>query len=458
MYATQVKSQAFYFGADLSYVNEMEDCGAAYNVDGIPADPYAIFKDNGANIVRLRLWHTPSWYDDLNTGNRYSDFEDVRLAIMRAKAEGLQVLLDFHLSDNWADPSKQVAPEAWTSVLDNLPVLQDSLYNYIYSTLNQLAVQNLLPQLVQIGNETNKGILQSQEDNDSGWKLDWDRNAPLFNSAIEAVREIESVYQTQIKIAIHIADPSIVPWYVEQFADHDVIDFDIIGMSYYWQWHDDTFEETGDVIALLKSTYPDKEVMILETAYPWTSMNADGANNLLAEIYPGYSPLSPSNQKEWMIDLTQTVIDNGGTGVFYWEPAWVSTDCWTQWAQGSHWDNATFFNHDHALMVDGGIRWMAYPYENLSSLDGEWNSDPYIQIMQSGNAVWIKRSNNLTESLIQIEYYLPDGKFLTREILLPMWEENRCRVEVPDFDANVVIMVVLLDGKRLAMIKTFANG
>ena len=450
LYATQVKGQPFYFGVDLSYVNEMEDCGAMFNVEGIPADLYTIFKDNGANIVRLRLWHTPSWYDDLNSGNRYSDFDDVRLAIMRAKAEGLQVLLDFHLSDNWADPSKQVAPAAWHPVLDNLPVLQDSLYNYIYSTLNQLAVQNLLPELVQIGNETNKGILQSQEDNDSGWKLDWDRNAPLFNSAIAAIREIESDYQTEIKIAIHIADPSAVPWYIEQFIDHNVIDFDIIGMSYYWQWHDDTFEETGNVIASLKNSYPEKEVMILETAYPWTTINADGANNLLAEIYPGYSPFSPANQKEWMIDLTQTVIDNGGTGVFYWEPAWVSTDCWSQWAKGSSWDNATFFNADHELIEEGGIKWLTFPYENISSIHDDLMAQYQFEIVQSGNNIWIQTTNPEWKSVpLEIEFYSLDGKSVWQQNIYPVWVGQRCDIEIPDLTFNAYLMVVFLHGELM---------
>src|SRR5687768_4575905 len=154
-----VYGQGFYFGVDLSYVNEMEDCGAAYRVNGVDTDPYKIFEEHGANLVRLRLWHTPSWYDDLNDGIRYSDFNDVRLSIMRAKAEGMDVLLDFHLSDTWADPSHQVIPAAWLPVVDNLPALQDSVYNYIYSTLGKLATEGLLPEIVQIGNETNKGIL-----------------------------------------------------------------------------------------------------------------------------------------------------------------------------------------------------------------------------------------------------------------------------------------------------------
>ncbi|MEO7906003.1 MAG: glycosyl hydrolase 53 family protein, partial [Saprospiraceae bacterium] len=265
----------FYFGSDLSYVNEMEFCDAGYAVDDMATDPFQIFADHGSNLVRVRLWHTPSWYDDLSQGMRFSDFNDVNHSIQRAHQSGMDVLLDFHLSDTWADPSRQIAPAAWTSVLNSLPVLQDSLYNYIYITLHQLAQHGDLPKIVQIGNETNRGILLSQAQNDQGWTLDWSRNSALFNTAIDAVHAIELLHQQDIKIALHIADPDAVAWYMDQFHDYGVTDFDIIGMSYYWQWHEMTFSAVGDVIASLKETYPDKHVMILETAYPWTTINAD---------------------------------------------------------------------------------------------------------------------------------------------------------------------------------------
>ena len=129
----KLPAQGFLFGNDLSYVNEMEDCGVDYFEDGVQKDPYDIFGDRGCNLVRLRLWHTPSWYDTLNSGERYSDLNDIKLAIARAKQKGFSVLLDFHLSDNWADPSKQLVPLAWLPGVDDLELLKDSLYNYLFS-------------------------------------------------------------------------------------------------------------------------------------------------------------------------------------------------------------------------------------------------------------------------------------------------------------------------------------
>lgn len=354
--------QTVYLGADLSYVNQMEDCGGQF----APTDPYTLFAQRGANLARFRLWHTPSWQDVLNSGQRYSDLQDVVESLSRARAAGMETLLDFHLSDIWADPGHQVVPAAWVSVVDQTDVLGDSLFNYVYSTLIHLQQLDLLPSMVQIGNETNKSILLSQQANDLGWQLQWPRNAYLFNKAIAAIRNVEDVTGRKILIALHFANPTEAIWLTDQFLSNDVTDFDIVGLSYYYQYHPLNFIQLGNAIESIKSLVPQKEVIIFETAYPYTSINLDPAQNLLSTAFPGYAPFSPENQKKWMVDLVETVIENGGSGVIYWEPSWVSTACFTQWAQGSHWDNATFFNADHSVMDNGGIGFYSYPYTDLT--------------------------------------------------------------------------------------------
>src|SRR5690606_26557634 len=122
------------------------------------------------------------------TGNRYSDLADVKRSIQRARAAGRDVLLNFHLSDSWADPVNQIAPAAWHPILDTLSLLQDSLYKYLYNALDHLAGQGLLPDIVQVGNETNRNILQAPG-SQQFWSLNWPRNNLLFNSAISAVRD-----------------------------------------------------------------------------------------------------------------------------------------------------------------------------------------------------------------------------------------------------------------------------
>jgi len=366
-----VISQEFYIGADLSYVNEMNDCGVVYTVDNQTQEAYSVFADSSCNLVRLRAWHTPAWYDDLNDEKRYSDQADFERSILRAKEAGMAVLLDFHLSDNWADPSKQVVPEAWADVVDDLPVLKDSLYNYLKRTLEILNTKNLLPEMIQIGNETNKGILLSQEVNDAGWILEWDRNSELFNAGIRAVRDFESESGKEVKIVIHAADPDKAEYIFGQFIENGVTDFDIMGISYYWAWHKPTeIEDAGEAIRNLKSAHPEYEVLIVETGYIWTWESNDDAGNIINEVHPDYSPPSPEAQKEWLIDMTQEVMDNGCMGVIYWEPAWVSSPCWTQWGRGSHQEHATFFDFENNLIENGGIRWMTHQYDFPTSNQG----------------------------------------------------------------------------------------
>mgnify|MGYP000848785862 FL=1 len=157
------RAQAFYFGHDLSYANQMEDCGATFKEGGVEKDIYRIFADHGTNLVRLRLWVDPTWQRQLQqppgVKPQYSDLADVREAIARAKAAGIQVLLDFHYSDFWADPGRQVIPARWRSVAYNLEALKDSVYAYTYAVLTTLDREGLMPEIVQVGNENNSGIL-----------------------------------------------------------------------------------------------------------------------------------------------------------------------------------------------------------------------------------------------------------------------------------------------------------
>ncbi|MEM9545170.1 MAG: glycosyl hydrolase 53 family protein [Bacteroidota bacterium] len=394
-----LNAQSFYLGTDMSYVNEMEDCGVTYFENQEEKDPYAILENNGGNFVRLRLWHTPSWYDELNNGNRYSDLNDVKRAIARAKQQNLEVLLDFHLSDNWADPNKQLVPAAWLSVVDNTEILKDSLYNYVHHTLTHLNAHNLLPDMIQVGNETNKGILLSPEDN-AVWTLDWERNAVLFNSAIQAIKDVEEASEKDVKIMLHVAAPDNAEWLIDGFIDSGVTDFDVIGISYYWAWHKPTtIAEAGEVIQSLRTFYPDKEVIIVETGYIWTTEWNDSASNIISETHPDYHPASPVNQRDWLIELTKEVMQSGGSGVLYWEPFWVSSDCYTQWGQGSHQEHAAFFDFDNHLILPGGIEWLNYNYAPTSTQEKE--EPPRIQILSNSFSgdIKIKQSFDKNQEL-----------------------------------------------------------
>ena len=331
-------SDVFYYGADLSYVNEMEECGAVYkDLNGNDKDPYKIFSEAGTNIVRIRLWHNPTW-------TNYSNLNDVKKSIQRAKSEGMKVLLDFHYSDTWADPSNQEIPSAWLTQINNTGPLGDLLYNYTYDTLNDLANSNLLPDIVQVGNEINAMILQNGE---LKWPIDWTRNSLLINKGIKAVRDISSSKNKKIEIMLHIAQPENGLWWFEQASAAGVTDYDWIGLSYYPMWSEYDLNSIDTPIKTLIETY-NKRLMIVETGYPFTLNNADSANNIFNEnaLITGY-PASEQGQLNYLNDLKTKIFQSGGEGIVYWEPAWVSTSCSTLWATGSHWDNATLFNHNN---------------------------------------------------------------------------------------------------------------
>lgn len=205
--------------------------------------------------------------------------------------------------------------------------------------------------MVQVGNETNIEILQLEKNIVHGIP-DWQRNATLLNSGIKAVRDYSKTANKKIGIILHIAQPENARWWFKQAAENGVTDFDIIGLSYYPQWSTYKLPQLPAAISELKTVH-NKEVMIVETAYPWTLQNFDKAGNVLDNkaVQPEF-PATAKGQLLYLLTLTQLVKKAGGLGVIYWEPTWVSTRCKTLWGRGSHWENASFFDatrHNNAL-------------------------------------------------------------------------------------------------------------
>lgn len=358
----------FAMGVDLSYVNQIEDHGGVYRDSSKVRDPFRIMKDHGANMIRVRLWHNPVWVRTAYNNQQkqlYSGLADVIKTIQRAKALGLAVNLDIHYSDSWADPGKQKPPVAWESIT-SLQVLKDSVYNYTFSILSKLNKQGLMPEMVQIGNETNCGLMMTGTipgfPNLDGCNNHWLELGTVINSGIKAVRDVAVNSVVKTKVALHVADPKNVEWWFGKITTSAAVtDFDVIGMSYYPLWH--TTVAFGDIPALitkLKNTY-NKKVMILETAYPWTTEYSDSYNNQFGSQTPltGY-PFTKEGQTKLMTDLCQNVLNAGGSGVMYWEPAWISSQLKDLWGTGSSWENCTFF--DFTGNAISSIDYMRYSY------------------------------------------------------------------------------------------------
>lgn len=329
----------FVMGADLSYLNQILDKNGEY--DG-GKDPYQIFKDNGTNLVRLRLWNKPSWIREVyqNEDEKlYSSLDDVISACKRVDELEMDVCLDFHYSDNWADPGKQIAPEAWKNL--ELNDLIDSVYSYTFQSLSRIKDAGIIPAFIQVGNEINAGMIHPLGHFETN---EWENLGLLLNSGIRAIRDLYDEAE-QPRVIIHIAQPENVRWFFNNVSiAGGVSDFDIIGISYYPKWSSVSMTELEGFIRTARNDFQ-KDVMIMETAFPWTNHSVDRYSNIFSgeEAAEGYD-ISPQGQLNFMKDMCQKVIDGGGIGVVYWEPGWISSDMKTQWGQGSAWENCSFFN------------------------------------------------------------------------------------------------------------------
>lgn len=384
------RARDYYFGSDLSYVNEMEDCGATYSRDGKPEDIYTIFKSSGANLVRLRLWNDPKW-------TNYSNLADVTKAMRRAKAAGLPVLLDFHYSDDWADGDKQLVPAAWATLSTDQQV--EALYKFTYDTLMTLDAQGLMPDQVQVGNETNGEMMDSVtwKQGDPHKPINWERNARLFNAGIRAVKAAGAKAGKTPRIMIHIAQPENVEDWFLKATKAGIEGYDLIGISYYKKWSKMDMAGLGAVINRVRHTYPGKDIVVVETAYPFTDKHQDNNGNLMGEdsTFPTYG-FSPAGQTRYLHDLMQLTLDNGGVGVVYWEPAWVSTKCKTRWGTGSNWENATFFDFEGKALpsLDWPKANYVYPVELTFRAKDEGQAALYLTgDFTSGLAVPMTREN-----------------------------------------------------------------
>ena len=282
--------QKFSMGVDLSYVNQVEDYGGVYKDSGKVKDVFGIMKAHGGNTVRVRLWHTPTWQAGLNNGKMYCDLYGTEKTIRRAKEQGMAVNLDIHYSDRWADPAHQETPASWKGL--TLDILKDSVYNYTLAVLNYLNSKNLVPEMVQVGNETNSGMLwpAGKVENNN-----WTNFAALLNSGIRAVRDFSNSSSVKPKIILHVAQLQNAEYWTNGITGNGVTDFDILGLSHYAKWSTvATMSEIENKIRSFKSAYG-KQVMVVETAYPWTGDNADNYTNIISsadkatgyEISPG---------------------------------------------------------------------------------------------------------------------------------------------------------------------------
>ncbi|HDC4350596.1 TPA: arabinogalactan endo-beta-1,4-galactanase [Enterobacter cloacae] len=362
----------FIKGADISTLLEAEQHGAKfYNQNGQQQDAIAILKANGVNYVRLRLWVDPQDASGKTYGGGSNNLENTIALAKRVKALGLKLLLDFHYSDFWTDPGKQFKPKAWEKM--DYPQLKTAIHDYTRDTIARFKQEGVLPDMVQIGNEINGGMLWPEGKSWGQGGGEFDRLAGLLNAAIGGLKE-NLTGGEQVKIMLHLAEGTkndTFRWWFDEIAKRGV-PFDIIGLSMYTYWN--------GPISALKANMDDisrrynKDVIVVEAAYGYTLDNCDNAENSFQakEEKDGGYPGTVQGQYDYIHDLMQSVIDvpdHRGKGIFYWEPTWIAVP-------GTTWATKAGMKYIHDEWKEGNAR------ENQALFDCQGKVLPSITVFK----------------------------------------------------------------------------
>lgn len=374
-------TKTFIKGADVSSLHELEQLGGRFYDNGCEGDLFDILKSYGFNYIRLKLWNDP-YYTDKNGrkipyGAGTNDLSTTVSLGKRAVEHGMGFLLNFHYSDFWADPGKQIPPKAWQGF--DCDQLEQAVYDFTRDSINALIAANAKPSMVQVGNEITNGLLwplgrkpdlpeditapRSEADEQQY------RNIARFVSAgIRAVRETDP----SIPVMLHLDNGGKNLMYRDWF-DHYLKygeDFDIIGFSYYPFWHG-RMKDLAFNLKDMAERYG-KYVVVDEVSMGFTMEDYAGYENLPADQRKGMATrpslvaqieheMTKDGQCLFMKDIMniiRDVPDDMGRGFFYWEPAWLPRHG-SEWATeaalaytgeegpgGNEWANQALFDYD----------------------------------------------------------------------------------------------------------------
>ena len=351
----------FVKGMDLSTLLELERCGARYYDKGQERDILAIMKDYDVDTIRLRLWNDPKsesgeWY---GAGN--NDLSETIAIGKKVTEAGFGILLNFHYSDFWADPGKQIKPKAWKDF--GMEELEKAVYDFTKESLEKILDEGVNVTMIQVGNELSNGLLWPE-----GRVPNYDNIYRLVSAGLKACREIDS----KIPLMIHLDNGGNNALYREWFDNFTQRggDFDYIGLSYYPFWHGslDMLEYNMNDIA---ERYG-KDLIVAEVSMGFTMESYQQYEKLSDEERKGYAtkpslvekidyPMTIQGQKDFTEDFLNRVgkvTGNHGKGFFWWEPAWIPVPG-SGWATpaslkymndpgpcGNEWANQALFDYD----------------------------------------------------------------------------------------------------------------
>ncbi len=342
----------FIMGADVSSLISLENSGVVYyDFDGNVQDPLLTMQQSGVNYIRVRVWVDPYDTDGNGYGGGNCDIETAAQIGARAAQYGMKLLVDFHYSDFWADPSKQQFPKAWADM--NVDEKAAAISAYTTESLQTLVDAGVDVGMVQIGNETTTGFCG---------ETTWPAMFQLISAGASAARTFDS----DIQIAVHFTNPEDGKYNNFAFLlDHYAVDYDIFASSYYPYWHG-TLENLIVELQNIVDTYG-KKVMVAETAWAYTLEDSDGHANTIGEKlnYEKQYPFTVQGQANEISSVITAVASLGDAalGVFYWEPAWIAVPAesfearkalWETYGSGWASSHATEYDPDDAGVYYGG--------------------------------------------------------------------------------------------------------
>jgi len=343
-------------GMDISTLEETERLGGKFYENGKESPLFEILKRHGITSIRLRLWNDPFNEKGESYGAGGCDIETVLRTARRAAENKMNWILNFHYSDFWADPGRQLLPKAWRGFTPEQT--EKAVYEYTKEILARCKKETLYPKYVQIGNEITNGTLwpigKVEYDKD-GEPVSYENMTRMLKAGVSAARESGNV-----KIILHLERSYDNARYRQWFDAVTAagVDYDIIGISYYPHWHK-SMREVKNNLEDISSRY-NKDVMIIETAYPFTDKHyadipgvslAISDRIMLADgSLPPY-PYSVEGQSHFLRDLVKMVKSiKRCIGLYYWEPGWLP-------ANGSTWSTESarkYINEEHKT---GGNEW-----------------------------------------------------------------------------------------------------
>ena len=372
-------AEDFIKGMDVSSILSEEASGVRYfDENGNEADVFKILADAGINYARIRVWNDPFDKDGHGYGGGNCNAETAAVLGSRAAEYGMKTCVDFHYSDFWADPNKQMTPKEWVNYSFDEKVT--AIYDYTVESLNAIIDAGADVGMVQIGNEINNGL--------AGVK-DWQKELKMLASASSAVRTVASQRGIDIQIVVHFTQIDDAEGTLKKAADLEKagVDYDVFGVSYYSYWHG-TIENLKNVLSSINSQYG-KKTCIMETSYMYTEEDTDESANSISgpDALPDY-PVSVQGQANCVRDVMAAAKDGGALGVFYWEGCWIAvgsdydsnSKLWEEY--GSGWASSYSAKYDPN---DAGVYYGGCSWDNQAFFDSTGHVLPSLNVFKYVN-------------------------------------------------------------------------